>query len=954
MGIARNSQTVITSLSSLAAVVAAVLVTASASAAGAPEATPSPTAEPTPEPTEIPRPDVLNIKKNRPQDALLASEWSRLTLLKKDDLPGWQSEISSIEPKLQQRIIDTFGLPAVMTMREPLLEPPGWWTVAGQGKQALTLGPTRHWTRPEFKVEVPILRLKEVPYLKGDSEFVRAMNEIVRQWTLGRISLALKLRDKLQTDKKTIPRGTLERTAVAVLSGFLDLHAASEMKMPLGRSGPAQGSFWDALGKTETSIYLTNVDNAVDERFFKTALTQPAVFSEDGVYPPELSAPLLADRPMDMIQFVRTLALPALFNASTLSVKVNNWMRVYEIAQKFDEIFDKLDRNFTARKSTELSFTTPPGVKVSHPVMMWPRTAAQMKTVIQMLKVQGQFVAQDPLLALRESAKVILGSDSPEFRTIGFAQVARVYDELGYPNYARRFFAFAESFADSAWYQQNPIFLLSGAENAFWTGDTSVAKKAFEKFLLAAGDPLYGPWARLRLAEIVHLTEGSDVAALRYAELVRLNAKHPVAQIARRRLFCSAQNEAGARARYLEYQSLKESFGRMEAAEVEQIRACHLIRLVDDASRVAGNTAKTLPEDAAFQLELISEFEKKFPSSSYLKFLEERKTVLQTALGPYYLSYKQCDKALEFFRKNEEKLNSLKKNSGRFLSVLKWTDEEQDRLKRCAALFASKDVLKKIQPELLRLKAGKKPGQAKKKALAESTEKAIIRLAMEMSTEPADQKAAELFSALRRDGQDDLWSLVRSLEEKQSQSIDDEKFWKQLAAVRVMQWDLEQSEGKKRSLRRVMRAEVMRLPERTLERVELCDRFLLESSTLSPREWDVFVTAVPTDRWLDLARMAEAQPSCKKRVFLESLGITQSSPSLKRDRHLLLPWLKTQGAQKEQEAWLALASRWANEPSVSKQEVGELFKTLEKEADIPAVKEAARAWREKNSPSGLW
>jgi hypothetical protein len=379
-----------------------------------------------------------------------------------------------------------------------------------------------------------------------------------------------------------------------------------------------------------------------------------------------------------------------------------------------------------------------------------------------------------------------------------------------------------------------------------------------------------------------------------------------------------------------------------------------LVRLLEDASRVAGNTIKTLPEDAAFQLELMGEFEKKFPSSSYLKFLEERKTVLQTALGPYHLSYKQCDKALEFFRTNEDKIKSLKKNSSRFLSVLKWNDEEQDKLKRCAALFASKDVLKKIQPELLRLNTGKKPRQPQRKALAETTDKTIVRLAIEMSTDPADQKAAELFSALRRDGQDDLWSLVRSLEEKQSQSIDDEKFWKQLAAVRVMQWDLEQSEDKKRSLRRVMRAEVMRLPERTLERVELCDRFLLESGTLSPREWDVFVTAVPTERWLDLARTAEAQPSCKKRVFLESLGITQSSPSLRRDRHLLLPWLQSQGAQKEQEAWLALASRWAKEPSVSKQEVGDLFKTLEKEADIPAVKEAARAWREKNSPSGLW
>ncbi|MEY4066442.1 MAG: hypothetical protein RIR26_2650, partial [Pseudomonadota bacterium] len=263
-------------------------------------------------------------------------------------------------------------------------------------------------------------------------------------------------------------------------------------------------------------------------------------------------------------------------------------------------------------------------------------------------------------------------------------------------------------------------------------------------------------------------------------------------------------------------------------------------------------------------------------------------------------------------------------------------------------------ILKKIQPELVRLEKKKNSRQANAKTSHETADKTIVRLALEMSAQPDDKKAAQLFSALRRDGQDDLWSLVRTLEEKKSQSIDDEKFWKQLAAVRVMQWDLEQPEKNKKALRLVMRAEVMRIPERTLDRVELCDRFLLESSTLSAREWDSFVTSVPTERWMELARSSEAQSSCKKRVFLESLGVTQSTPSLKRDRHLLLPWLQSQGAQKEQEAWLALASRWAKEPSVSKQEVGELFKTLEKEADIPAVKEAARAWREKHTPSGLW
>ncbi|MEN9529902.1 MAG: hypothetical protein RI932_1775, partial [Pseudomonadota bacterium] len=185
--------------------------------------------------------------------------------------------------------------------------------------------------------------------------------------------------------------------------------------------------------------------------------------------------------------------------------------------------------------------------------------------------------------------------------------------------------------------------------------------------------------------------------------------------------------------------------------------------------------------------------------------------------------------------------------------------------------------------------------------------------------------------------------------------IDDEKFWKYLAAVRVMQWDLEQPEKNKRLLRRSMRAEVLRQPDQTLKRKELCDRFLLETSSLSGREWDVFVVAIPTERWLGLLKAnSGSSPVCENSVAQDALSVAQSKPSLARDKHLLWPWLQAQGAKKEQEAWLSLGTRWARERNVSKQEVEELFKTLEKEADDPSVKQAARAWLESKKPSGLW
>jgi hypothetical protein len=152
-----------------------------------------------------------------------------------------------------------------------------------------------------------------------------------------------------------------------------------------------------------------------------------------------------------------------------------------------------------------------------------------------------------------------------------------------------------------------------------------------------------------------------------------------------------------------------------------------------------------------------------------------------------------------------------------------------------------------------------------------------------------------------------------------------------------------------------MRAEVLRQPEQTLKRKEFCDRFLLETSTLSTREWDAFVLAIATERWLEVLNQAPSNPpSCESSVAADALSVAQSKPSLARDRHLLWPWLRRQGAKKEQEAWLALGTRWAKEKDVSKQEVEELFKTLEREADNPSIKQAARAWLESKKPGGLW
>lgn len=909
---------------------------------------PAPVEEVTPEPTQKPRPEVLNIKKRLSSDALLAPDFLELTLLKSDDLPGLKTVPRFADSALRRRINDSFGLPAVMTMREPLQTPPDWWTVQSHGRRALTLGPTRYYERPALQIKIPMLRLREVPYLKGDSPFVLEMNNLIRLWTLGRIQDALKVRTQLQTDKKKAPRGTLERTAVAIVNGYLDLQLAAELDQPLERYGPALGSLWDALGHTELKVYLDAKENRIHEAIFQSTFEEPAIFSKEGVYPPSLKPPRLSPHSLDLVTFVRTLSLPSVFNVVTLAAQANNWTRVFDASDKFNEIYEQVNADVLSKKSEALNFTTPPGVMITHPLMMWPRTAEQLKLIIQMLRVQAQFLAQDPLMALRESAKVILKSEVPAFKALGFIQTANVYDDLGYPNYARRFHAFAEAFADLNWYQQNPYFLLRGAENSFWLGEREIAQRAFDKLLLAAGDKQYGPWARLRLAELEHLKKGEDKAALLYEQLVRYYAKHPVALVARRRLFCMNQDKMEARGRYVEYQALKALFPQMEEREIEQIRACHVLGLMRDAPAVAGNTAKSLPDDAAQQLGLINEFEEKFPSSSYSVFFAERKSALQAALGPYLLAHKQCKDAIDFFNEHEDKLNKLKKNNGKYLEQLKWTEVEQDRLLRCATLFASKETLKKVLPAKTSKKALSKASVRRPKQLSP-----LVRLSLDMTLSPNDRSATALFQELRRLGEKDLWTNVRKIERRQSQSIDDERFWLDVASVRVMQWDLEQPAKKKKKLMAAMRREIFQVPENTLASVELCQRLLLESASLTLSEWNRFVTAIPTSKWLDLLK-SSADSSCAAQVAQEALRSTRTRPSLVRDKHLLWPWLQARGARQEQEGWLALATRWSEQKLVPKPELEEIFKTLENEADIPSIQQAARAWREANAGGGLW
>ncbi|MFZ9519607.1 MAG: tetratricopeptide repeat protein [Silvanigrellaceae bacterium] len=949
------------------ALVAMIVATSAFLRAGAADKEPEATPTPTPEPTERPRPDILNIKKSSASDELLKRDWMRLSLLKASDLPGLKQIPEAADQSLRKRISDGFGLPAVMTIKEPLRSPPQWWTPEVRGMAALTLGPTRHFARPELKIEVPMLRLREIPFLNGETDFVRSMNEIVRLWTLGRVHQAAKLRSELQKAKKQIPRGTKERTAIAIMNGFLDLQEAANVAEPLEFYGPSLGSLWDALGSTELNVFMNpQGGNHIDLQLFHAALAEPALFSRSGIYPPVLSAPRIKPRSMDIDLFVRTLALPALFNVASLAAQAGNWTRVYEASQKFERIYALLDKSHTHQDGKNLTFTTPSGVAVTHPMLMQPQTAHQLHVIMKMLQVRAQFLAEDPLLALRETAKVILASDVPAFRTIGFSFAGNIYDDLGYPDYARRFYAFAEAFADVEWYQQNPYFLLRGAENAFWAGDYEIAKAGFEKFLLAAGDKNFGPWARLRLAEMTHLKSGAEKASVQYEELFRNHPGHPAGIAARRRLFCISAPQLGARARYIEYQSLKEMFPKMELDEIEQVRACHISGLFDDAAKVSQKTIKSLPDEAKVQLDLIAEFKQKYPLSAYLKFFETRRVTLEAAMGPYLLAFKQCQPALDFVKKNEEKISVLKSKSGQFLESLKWTQEEQERLTRCAALFSSNETLDKIFSGSAARPLGKdkKKSSRQQKSLAgEAPEKRLTRLTVEMTTRPEDKKASELFVELRRRGKKSFAEDVKELEKQEAQSIDDNDFWSKLATLRVMQWDLEQPAGKKPALNRLMRAEVLRSPDQTIKFKEFCERFLLESSTMNRKEWDQFVLAIPTSRWLELAGASTPPPkepsisnsdSCEAKVADDALKASQSLPSLARDRHLLWPWLQARGAQKESEAWLALGQRWDQQGSVSKQELENLFKTLEKEADSPTVKQAAKAWRESRKPSGLW
>lgn len=957
MGITQRSQKIIRFQLKLAVTWVAAGFVVSGLAADKP-AEPTPTPEP--EPTVVPRPDDLNVKKPSYSDALLARDWLRLTLLKANDLPGLRVIPEYADQALHKRIDDSFGLPAVMTMKDPAVAPPVWWTPEKEGSKSLELGPTRHFNRPELKVEAPMLRLSAIPFLNGESDYIRTMNEVVRLWTLGRTAEAENLRKKLHSDKKKVPRGSLERTAIAILNGFLDLQLAAAAESPVDYYSPSLGSLWDSLGHTEVKVFMdVKGGNKVDVDLFMSALAEPALFSNSGVYPPKLKQPRIKPRSMDLQLFVRSLALPVVFNIASLAVKSNNWTRVYDASQKFEEIYALLDKNFTSRDDRNLLFTTPSGVAATHPMLMRPQTPHQLQVIMRILRAKAQFLAEDPLFALRETSKVILNSRVHGFKTLGFSLAGDIYNDLGYPNYARRFYAFAEAFADVEWYQQNPYFLLGGAENSFWTADYQIARAAFEKFLLSAGDKTFGPWARLRLAEITQLEKGSDKALPMYEELLRNQPLHPAGLSARRRIFCITAPYTGARARHLEYTELKKFFPQYELAEVEQIRACHINGLVDDASKMSDRSMQSLPQDAALQLEMIEEFRQKFPQSPYLRFFEKRKQALEAALGPYHLAFKECESALSFFKANEKKIAMLKTVSGKFLETLKWTKEEQERLMRCAALFSSVETIQKIQPVVGtgNLASGKNrksnAAKRKQKDSYESPEQRITRLTLAMTTRPTDKAAADLLSELRRRGRTSLIEDVRELETLQSRTIDDAKFWEKLATLKVMQWDLQQPAEKKPLLNRLMRSEVLSRPELTLQNDEFCHRLLLEASSLSRKEWDAFVVAVPTARWLEIAA-EQASPRCSNQIAAEALRTAQALPSTARDKHLLWPWLQARGARAEQEAWLALGQRWAQQGSVSKQELENLFKTLEKEADNPAVKQAAKAWMESQKPSTLW
>ena len=913
---------------------------------------------------------------------------------------------------LREQVKNQFGFVTDFAGRESDPLPPQWPQIDSEpSKKAvplsqiqlqsklqrmLLLGTPAVVKRPKTEFQFAPLALSKVSYFRGDDELTLQLNNALRLWTQGRRAEATPAIDALTQKAVELPPGALQAIQIQLVRGFyyLDLSARStEAKGNPAAFTAARNSFWNALGKADLSTLATSIDSKVNSNVIEDLFAHPYVFKGGKLLfgePPANMA--LTPQSIDPLLWVRSVAMAGYWNTIALNPATPTWPKVFLAADAAFLLYERLEKslppslsapqrptqsraqgreqNFNSQFAPHSGHTilVPSEIsKVTQPVALWPRTFRDLLASAEFVKATGMLEALDPLEVLRYSDRAIRQAQSSDLAALSFWLAANVYFDLGNTRLARRFYAFSEVMQNSL-FQVSPAALFFGAESAFRNGQWEQAKGGYLKMLGLTGDKEFGPWARLRLAEMAHAENKTDEAFQKCDDLVRNYPTHPVRHEAAVKLFCAELTTLGSQNRNRAAQDLKTLLAELGISEKlkEQGRTCLLQSTFLELADQAQSKSLTVAEQTKNQNDALASFKKEYPESLFLPLFEGRQQILKLAPVADYVQQNRCQDLISFYGKNKVQIEELATKNRttqgdtkagteagteagvvrEIVKGLSWGATENRLLARCAVLRADLPLWKNLRTQKLT-----------SKSLSELPE--VQQALFDFDTKKTEKNALSLLSALRFSSVEQWLTWAKQSEKQQDDLIRDENFWRIVAGSRLLQFDLSTPASKKKKWQSRL-AQLALADVSTLEKnAQACLWVLLAKDQVSSAQWDAIARLRTAEQWLseknDEANAKESSGSaasqCFARLGQQLFEVAQARPSATRDKLLLLPFLNSKKIVGAPEEWLAYAQRLARERGTAHASVVSLYKQLKAEAPDPMVKEAAQAWLEGKKPS---
>lgn len=864
----------------------------------------------------------------------LALETPKPSLLLEDDIPAKTGDYPA-------RVMKSYALVADFFTLDKPEKPRKWIDGKKDPKTGLLFGKPSSLLRLPIELKLVEFSPGKISYFKGDDPLLTELNAVVTYWNQKRFQQAYDglqaMKEKIQPLPPSHVVGVTAKLFRGLFLVFLSQRADIQVKDGNGTVLPAelhhhnaQAALWGTLAKLDFAQIATSLDTSIDRETFDSFWKHPYAFEKDTLVVGKKYDVELRDRAIDPLLWVRSVALHCYWNVTVGMRAFKAWDQFLVAGDKFHDVIARLENSFPVPPAGP-AMLKPAHALARSDVQLSPRNHRDMQASLYLANALVEMDDVDPQPLLVYSDKAIRRAASPEIAALAFYLVGNVYFDLNNFRLARRAYAWSEAVSPN-YTSSQPSNVLYGAEAAFWYGQYDVAKAGFERFLELTGDSQFGPRARLRLGEIAQITGDSTRSEERYEEIVRHYPQHEVAKDARVRLFCANVPKLGKFALQKAYQEVITSIVDGSDALKSQAKAC---LLMVDLKNMAADSSTSKNEsfaDAKKQLSAIEKYKEEFPESEYLQLFSDRTRKLKLSEGLYLASEAKCRDFVKMYKKHRNEFESVGKNNAGLLNSLSWGAPERKLVLRCAALLRDVPLAKTI------LKSDAKADNPK-----------IYKPYFNFVASPNDKTITLLFESIKASDKSDWVEVVSETEKSRDKLIRSSDFWRQLAVRTVLTFELSSPAKKKPKLMKSIAGEIMRKPQLVHESDVLCSWTLALSPGFQPWQWDKLAKGTKSEDWLELAAEEDTDAlECRNLVAKRLIGASLAKPSAYRDSQILLPYLNEVGMKDGAEHWLDYAKRRAAAYGPLDKRTREIFAKLKRDASEIAVREAARAWIEKN------